>query len=92
MLTSVGRCTPESILPSKGVTKWQTGFCLFSTSSENIGIANRNQQILHFNISEQYACYIIGLTLHIPGSPNSIVEANLVPPQQLEAFEVLPFW
>lgn len=31
--TSVGRCTPESIFPSKGVTKWQTGVCLFSTSS-----------------------------------------------------------
>lgn len=49
--------------------------------------------LICFTISEWYVvCLITGLTLYIPGSPNSVVEANLVSPQQLEAFEILPFW
>lgn len=34
-LTSAGRWTPESMVPSKGVTKWQTGFSRFSTSAQD---------------------------------------------------------
>lgn len=30
------------------------------------------------------------LTLDIPGPPDGVVEADLVPAQQLEAFEILP--
>lgn len=30
------------------------------------------------------------LTLDVPGPPDGVVEADLVPAQQLEAFEILP--
>lgn len=46
---------------------------------------------IRLTLSEEPVCLVDGLTLHVPGSPNSIVQANLVPPQQLQAFEVLPF-
>lgn len=31
------------------------------------------------------------LTLHIPGPPNSVVEADLVSPKEFQTSEVLPF-
>lgn len=30
------------------------------------------------------------LTLHVPGPPDGVVEADLVSPEQLQTFEVLP--
>lgn len=40
----------------------------------------------------EYEAICGALTLHVPGPPDSIVEPDLVSPQQLQAFEVLPFW
>lgn len=34
----------------------------------------------------------VGLTMNVPGSPDSVVQADLVSPQQFQAFEVFPFW
>lgn len=52
-----GRWTSRSILPSSGVTKWQTGFDLFSTSGvwKITQVENRE---LDFSILEKDICRI----------------------------------